>query len=73
VFSDVFEVGSQKLLKDKHLKLTLRQDKTSFSAIRFNSAEPAPERIEAAYRLDINEWNGLASVQLLIEDFRAAV
>ena len=73
VFADVFEVDSQKLLKEKHLKLALRQGKTSFSAIRFNSAEPAPARIEAAYRLDINEWNGLASVQLLIEDFRAAV
>jgi single-stranded-DNA-specific exonuclease len=73
VFSDVFEVDSQKLLKDKHLKLVLRQGRVRFEAIRFNSAEPAPARIEAAYRLDINEWNGLASVQLLIEDFRAAV
>ena len=73
VFADVFDVDRQKLLKDKHLKLALRQGRTHFEAIRFNSAEPAPARIEAAYRLDINEWNGLASVQLLIEDFRAAV
>jgi single-stranded-DNA-specific exonuclease len=73
VFADVFEVENQKLLQDKHLKLTLRQGKSRYEAIRFNSAEPAPARIEAAYRLDINEWNGLASVQLLIEDFRAAV
>jgi single-stranded-DNA-specific exonuclease len=73
VFADVFEVDNQKLLKDKHLKLALRQGKASFSAIRFNSTVPAPGRIEAAYRLDINEWNGTASVQLLIEDFRAAV
>ncbi|MBI5786724.1 MAG: single-stranded-DNA-specific exonuclease RecJ [Rhodocyclales bacterium] len=73
VFADVFEVDSQKLLKEKHLKLALRQGRTRFEAIRFNSAEPAPARIEAAYRLDINEWNGLASVQLLIEDFRPAV
>jgi len=73
VFADTFEVASQKLIKDKHLKLALRQGKTRFEAIRFNSAEPAPPRIEAAYRLDINEWNGMASVQLLIEDFRTAV
>jgi single-stranded-DNA-specific exonuclease len=73
VFADIFDVDRQKLLKDKHLKLALRQGRTHFEAIRFNSAEPAPARIEAAYRLDINEWNGLASVQLLIEDFRAAV
>jgi len=72
IFSDVFEVTQQRLLKDKHLKLSLRQGGTTFAAIRFNSTEPAPKRIQAAYRLDINEWNGVASVQLLIEDFAAA-
>jgi single-stranded-DNA-specific exonuclease len=72
IFSGVFEVESQKLLKDKHLKLVLRQDKVRFEAIRFNSAEPAAPRIQAAYRLDINEWNGMASVQLLIEEFLPA-
>jgi single-stranded-DNA-specific exonuclease len=73
VFSDTFEVESQRLLKDKHLKLVLRQNRVRFEAIRFNSTEPAAPRIQAAYRLDINEWNGTASVQLLIEDFAAAV
>ncbi len=72
IFSDVFEVTQQRLLKDKHLKLSLRQGGATFAAIRFNSTEPAPKRIQAAYRLDINEWNGVASVQLLIEDFAAA-
>jgi single-stranded-DNA-specific exonuclease len=73
VFNDTFEVENQRLLKDKHLKLLLRQDKVRFEAIRFNSTEPAAPRIHAAYRLDINEWNGTASVQLLIEDFAPAV
>ncbi len=73
IFSDVFDVAQQRLLKDKHLKLSLRQGDTTFPAIRFNSTEPAPPRIRAAYRLEINEWNGLASVQLLIEDFAAAI
>jgi single-stranded-DNA-specific exonuclease len=73
IFADIFEVESQKLLKDKHLKLALRQGKTRFAAIRFNCTESAPANIEAAYKLDINDWNGLSSVQLLIEDFRAAV
>jgi single-stranded-DNA-specific exonuclease len=72
IFSDVFEVRQQRLLKDKHLKLSLHQGGATFAAIRFNNTEPAPRRIQAAYRLDINEWNGVASVQLLIEDFAAA-
>ena len=72
LFADVFEVNNQKLLKDKHLKLTLRQGKTTFTAIRFNNAEPAPRQILAAYRLDINDWNGVSSLQLLLEHFEAA-
>jgi single-stranded-DNA-specific exonuclease len=73
LFADVFEVGNQKLLKDKHLKLTLRQGKATFTAIRFNNAEPAPRQILAAYRLDINDWNGVSSLQLLLEHFEPAI
>ena len=73
LFADVFEVGNQKLLKDKHLKLTLRQGKAIFTAIRFNNAEPAPRHILAAYRLDINDWNGVSSLQLLLEHFEPAI
>jgi single-stranded-DNA-specific exonuclease len=73
IFADVFEVEQQRLLKDKHLKLTLRQGGARFDAVRFNCCEPAPARIEVAYKLDINDWNGLSSVQLLIEHFAPAV
>ena len=73
VFADTFEVESQRLLKDKHLKLTLRQGGARFDAIRFNSADPAPARVKVAYKLDVNDWNGLASVQLLIEHLEPAV
>ncbi|OHC71239.1 MAG: single-stranded-DNA-specific exonuclease RecJ, partial [Rhodocyclales bacterium GWA2_65_20] len=38
VFSDVFEVDKQKLLKDKHLKLTLKKGKARLEAIQFNFA-----------------------------------
>jgi hypothetical protein len=31
-----------------------------------------PNRIEAAFRLDINEWNGTQTVQLLLEHHEAA-
>jgi single-stranded-DNA-specific exonuclease len=72
IFADVFDVDKQKLLKDKHLKLTLKQGRARIEAIRFNFAESAPARIHAAFRLDINEFNGLASVQLIIEHFEAA-
>ena len=72
LFSDVFEVEKQKLLKDKHLKLTLRHGKVRLEAIQFNKPESAPARIHAAFRLDINEFNGSASVQLILEHFEPA-
>lgn len=72
LFADVFEVDRQTLLKDKHLKLTLRLGRARLEAIRFNFAEHAPDRIRAAFRLDVNEFNGLAGVQLILEHFEPA-
>jgi single-stranded-DNA-specific exonuclease len=71
LFADEFVVERQKLLKDKHLKLTLKKGAARFDAIRFNHAEGAPDRIRAVFRLDINEWQGEANVQLLLEHFEA--
>ena len=72
MFSDEFQVVQQRLLKDKHLKLTLKKGNVRLTAIRFNHAESAPDRIHAAFRLDINEWQGEAKVQLILEYFEAA-
>jgi single-stranded-DNA-specific exonuclease len=67
VFADRFEVRNQRLLKDKHLKLALVKDGASFDAIWFNRAEPLPAQVRAAYRLDINEYQGVRRVQLMVE------
>ena len=72
LFSDEFEVLNQRILKDKHLKLGLRKGGQQFDAIQFNFADSAPARIRAAFRVDINEWNGRQNVQLMIEHFEAA-
>ena len=71
VFADSFEVLNQRILKDKHLKLKLQKGGQRFDAIQFNFAESAPERIRAAFRVDINEWNGTQTVQLMLEHFEA--
>jgi single-stranded-DNA-specific exonuclease len=72
LFADRFEVLSQRILKDKHLKLRLQKGAQRFEAIRFNDAQSVPERVTAAFRLDINEWNGTQSVQLLVEHLEPA-
>jgi single-stranded-DNA-specific exonuclease len=69
VFSDSFEVISQRILKGKHLKLKLQKGKLRFDAIQFNFADSAPAKIRAAFRIDINEWNGNSTVQLLLDHF----
>jgi single-stranded-DNA-specific exonuclease len=69
LFSDRFEVESQRLLKDAHVKLTLRRGTERFEAVRFRHADPAPDVLTAAFRLSVNEYRGAASLQLLIDDW----
>jgi single-stranded-DNA-specific exonuclease len=72
LFSDEFEVEKQRILKDRHLKLTLRKGTARFEAIQFNFADGVPADVRAAYRLAVNEFNGLASVQLVLEHIEPA-
>ncbi len=72
VFCDTFEVESQRIVGGKHTKLRLAKDGRRIEAIWFNSAgaplgESGRNRIRAAYRLAINEYNGLRSVQVNVE------
>ncbi len=72
VFSDEFDVDKQRILKDRHLKLTLRKGAAHFEAIQFNFADSVPANVRAAYRLAVNEFNGLSSVQLVLEHIEPA-
>ena len=71
LFCDTFAVENQRVVGEKHLKLRLERDGRRHQAIFFNAAGPGAGplagRIRAAYRLSINEYNGLQSVQLTVE------
>jgi single-stranded-DNA-specific exonuclease len=69
LFEDEFTVENQRVLKEKHLKLRLRKGTRVIDAIRFNFRQAPGTTIRAAYRLTINEHNGVESPQLLIEHF----
>ncbi len=69
VFDDTFRVENQRILKDKHLKLQLKKGATRIDAIQFNHADPAGQTIHAAFRLAVNEYNGVSSIQLMLEHF----
>ena len=66
-FCGEFDVLSQAVLKDKHLKLKLGRGKQHFDAIWFNHAEPLGASAYVAYRLDNNTFNGITRVQMVIE------
>ncbi|MFL9954276.1 MULTISPECIES: single-stranded-DNA-specific exonuclease RecJ [Paraburkholderia] len=67
VFSGEFDIASQALVKDKHLKLQLVRGRQRFNAIWFNHTDTLPARTTVAYRLASDTWNGVSRVQLIVE------
>lgn len=70
-FQNEFEVVSQKLLKDAHLKLILRfpNTETEFDAIYFNQREFARDRIKCIYRVDTNDFYKHRPLQLIVNQW----
>jgi single-stranded-DNA-specific exonuclease len=69
LFCDTFAVESQRVVGEKHLKLVLAKDGRRIEAMRFGALDPLPPRVRAAYRLGVNDFNGLKTVQLNLEHF----
>jgi single-stranded-DNA-specific exonuclease len=67
VFCDEVQVLQQRLVGDRHLKLRVRHAGAPRDAIWFGRSEPLPERVRLAYRLSLDEWNGQARVQMVVE------
>jgi len=58
-----------------HLKLTLQAGRNAFDAIAFRQghwAENMPERVDVAYRFELNEYMGRSTLQLNIKDIKAS-
>jgi single-stranded-DNA-specific exonuclease len=66
-FSDEFRLISQRVLKERHLKLQLEKNGQRYDAIWFGHTDNLPAKIHVAFRLDANEYNGVTRVQLLVE------
>ena len=69
LFCDNFAVESQRVVGERHLKLRLVKDGRRYEAMRFGALEPLPEKVRAAYRLAVSEFNGLRTIQLNVEHF----
>lgn len=72
VFADEFEVESQRLVGERHLRLRLARAGGRYDAIMFRRAEPVGARVRAAYALGVDEWNGTEALSLRIEALEEA-
>jgi single-stranded-DNA-specific exonuclease len=69
-------VDGPRLLKDRHLKMTVKQNGRILRAIQWNAAEhndrltSLKEGVEIAYTIEENEYQGTKYVELRLEDFR---
>jgi len=71
-FDDTFDVRETRIVGGKHTRLGLTRGNERFEAILFNHADLLPARIRAAFRPEVNEWQGNASLQLTIEHWLPA-
>ncbi|TEW52051.1 single-stranded-DNA-specific exonuclease RecJ [Psychromonas algicola] len=72
IFDGVFELKQQRIVGLKHLKMVLQQGDKLIDAIAFNiDPEAWPnlsvKQVSCVYSLDINEFRGQRSVQLLVQ------
>ena len=69
LFDGLFDVVQQRIVGKKHLKLVLQPvgSRNMIDAIAFNHGEVTSDRLHAAYRLDVNEYRGQRTLQLVIE------
>ena len=73
LFDGVFRVLSQRIIKEKYLKLVLANaDGMQFDAMAFSIdisqwPQPAVQHVRVVYRLDVNEYQGRQTLQLLVE------
>ena len=70
LFEGTFAVQQQRVVGEKHLKLRLSAEAGLFEAMLFFHAEPLPQRIRAVYSLQVNEYNGTASLQLIVRHWQ---
>jgi len=71
-FDDTFDVRETRVVGGKHSRIGLGRGGERFEAILFNCTEPLPARIRAAFRPEVNEWQGNSALQLTIEHWLPA-
>jgi single-stranded-DNA-specific exonuclease len=69
-FFDAFAVVDQRVVGGRHVKLKLARAERVYDGMLFGDCGAVAPRIEALYRLDVNEFNGAHALQLTIQQWR---
>ena len=72
---NVADTGYSRIVKEQHVRFSLRQDNFNFTGIGFNMADKfdvlqAKQPIDIVFKIDENEWNGEKNLQLRMLDCR---
>ena len=80
VAKKVWNTGYSKIVKEEHIKFSLKQNNIIFTGIGFKMADKfhllqpdnyrVPKPIDIVFKIDENEWNGNKTLQLRMLDFR---
>lgn len=72
---NVYNTGYSKIVKDAHLRFSLKQDGAILTGIGFGMADKMPllqtnQPLDIVYKIDENEWNGQKTLQLKVIDVK---
>ncbi|HEX7846205.1 MAG TPA: single-stranded-DNA-specific exonuclease RecJ [Chitinophagaceae bacterium] len=71
----VVDSGWSKIVKEQHLRFSVKQDNTTITGIGFNMADKFPvlqlkKPVDIVFKIDENEWNGEKSLQIRVLDLK---
>lgn len=75
IAKNVVDTGYSKIVKEQHVRFSLRKNNTIFTGIGFNMADKYEhlkykQPIDIVFKIDINDWNDQKSLQMRVIDVR---
>ena len=75
IVRNVADTGYSRVLKEQHIRFSLRQGNFNFTGIGFNMADrfdllQTKQPIDVVFKIDENEWNGEKNLQIRVLDYR---
>jgi single-stranded-DNA-specific exonuclease len=69
-FCDVFDVAAQRAVGGQHLKVRLERAGRAYDGMIFGRTDALPQRVEAVYRIELNEFNATLGLTLTLQYWR---